>query len=159
MFGRLTQYHLPIVFTLSCCFFSLLRKETKHSIPVLTTAPLTRLQLKTSSTTSSFFHLWTPAGYVHLFQTGNAYHLVRIREGNKWKTAFNTHLGYLRCLAMLFVLTNVPAFFLALVNDVLRNFILFFLLLSALTTSWTLNEQQSHVWQILHRHLDYRLIV
>lgn len=24
----------------------------------------------------------------------NAYHLVRIREGDEWKTAFNTHLGH-----------------------------------------------------------------
>lgn len=42
----------------------------------------------------------------------NAYHLVRIRQGDKWKTAFNTLLGHFEYLMMLFVLQ-------ALVNDVL----------------------------------------
>lgn len=30
----------------------------------------------------------------------NAYHLVRIREGDEWKTAFNTHLGHIEYLVM-----------------------------------------------------------
>ena len=28
----------------------------------------------------------------------NAYHLVRVREGDEWKTAFNTHLGHFEYL-------------------------------------------------------------
>lgn len=37
----------------------------------------------------------------------NAYHLVRIRDGDKWKTAFNTPLGHFEYLVMPFGLTNV----------------------------------------------------
>lgn len=32
----------------------------------------------------------------------NAYHLVRIREGDEWKTAFNTPLGHFEYLVMPF---------------------------------------------------------
>ncbi|TWW74436.1 Retrovirus-related Pol polyprotein from transposon opus [Takifugu flavidus] len=51
----------------------------------------------------------------------NAYHLVRIREGDEWKTAFNTPAGHYKYLVMPFGLTNAPAVFQALVNDVLRD--------------------------------------
>ena len=53
----------------------------------------------------------------------NAYHLVRIREGDEWKTAFNTPLGHFEYLVMPFVLTNTPAVFQSLVNDVLKDVI------------------------------------
>ena len=36
----------------------------------------------------------------------NAYHLVRIWEGEEWKTAFNTPLGHFQYLVMSFGLTN-----------------------------------------------------
>ncbi|KAK7922179.1 hypothetical protein WMY93_009081 [Mugilogobius chulae] len=49
------------------------------------------------------------------------YHLVRIRQGDEWKTAFNTPLGHFEYLVMPFGLTNAPAVFQALVNDVLRD--------------------------------------
>uniref|UniRef100_A0A8C7YUC9 ribonuclease H n=1 Tax=Oryzias sinensis TaxID=183150 RepID=A0A8C7YUC9_9TELE len=53
----------------------------------------------------------------------NAYHLVRIREGDEWKTAFNTPLGHYEYQVMPFGLTNAPAIFQRLVNDVLRDFL------------------------------------
>ena len=53
----------------------------------------------------------------------NAYHLVRIREGDEWKTAFNTPSGHYEYRVMPFGLTNAPAVFQAMVNDVLRDFL------------------------------------
>ena len=63
----------------------------------------------------------------------NAYQLVRIREGDEWKTAFNTPTGHWEYLVMPFGLTNAPAVFQTFVNDVLRDminkfvFVLFYL--------------------------------
>ncbi len=51
----------------------------------------------------------------------NAYHLVRIREGDEWKTAFNTPRGHFEYRVLPFGLSNAPAVFQALVNDVLRD--------------------------------------
>ena len=39
------------------------------------------------------------------------FNLVHIKEGDKWKTAFCTHLGLFKYTIMAFGLTNVPATF------------------------------------------------
>ena len=51
----------------------------------------------------------------------NTYHLVRIREGDEWKMAFNTPTGHWEYLVMPFGLTNTPAIFQTLVKDVLGD--------------------------------------
>uniref|UniRef100_A0A8C6PPJ8 ribonuclease H n=1 Tax=Nothobranchius furzeri TaxID=105023 RepID=A0A8C6PPJ8_NOTFU len=53
----------------------------------------------------------------------NTYHLVRIREGDEWKTAFNTACGHFEYLVMPFGLTNAPAVFQCFINDVLKDMI------------------------------------
>lgn len=53
----------------------------------------------------------------------NAYHLVRIREGDEWKTAFNTPEDHYEYLLMPFGLTNAPAVFQAVFQDVLRKYL------------------------------------
>lgn len=67
----------------------------------------------------------------------NVYHLVRIHEGDEWKTASNSPLGHFEYLVMPFSLTNTPALFQAQLNDVLR----------------------SHVHQTLQRQLENKLFV
>lgn len=52
----------------------------------------------------------------------NAYRLVRIREGDEWKMAFNTPIGHVECLVTPFGLTNSHCVLQNLVN-VLRDFI------------------------------------
>ncbi|KAK2905716.1 hypothetical protein Q8A73_009659 [Channa argus] len=92
----------------------------------------------------------------------NAYHLVQIREGDKWKTAFNTPLGQFEYLVIPFGLTNAPAVFQSLINSVLRDFIyrfVFVYLDDILIFSRNLHEHQQHVWQVLQRLLENRLFV
>jgi hypothetical protein len=49
----------------------------------------------------------------------NAYHRVRIREGDEWKTAFRTRYGHFEYLVMPFGLANAPATFQAYINRAL----------------------------------------
>ncbi len=92
----------------------------------------------------------------------NAYHLVRIREGDEWKTAFNTPSGHYEYLVMPFGLTNAPAVFQALVNDVLRdmlNLFVFVYLDDILIFSPDETTHRHHVKQVLRRLLDNQLFV
>ena len=92
----------------------------------------------------------------------NAYHLVRIREGDEWKTAFNTPLGHFEYLVMPFGLTNAPAVFQNLVNDVLRDFLnrsVFVYLDDILIFSHNQEEHFQHVRQVLLRLLENKLYV
>ncbi len=51
----------------------------------------------------------------------SAYYLVQIKEGEEQKTAFYTLIRYYEYLVILFSLTNTPATFQELVNDILRE--------------------------------------
>jgi hypothetical protein len=53
----------------------------------------------------------------------NAYHLIRIKEGDEYKTAFRTWYGQFEYQVMPFGLRNVPATFQAYIDDCLRPYI------------------------------------
>lgn len=92
----------------------------------------------------------------------NAYHLVRVREGDQWKTAFNTPLGHFEYEVMPFGLTNAPAVFQSLVNDVLRDMLnrfVFIYLDDILIFSPDLETHQQHVRQVLQRLMENKLFV
>lgn len=83
----------------------------------------------------------------------NAYHLVRIREGNKWKTAFNTPVSHFEYLVMPFGLTNALAVFQALMNDVLalsssKWMTFWFISATWRNTSYTSGKCFSDSWKI-----------
>jgi len=51
------------------------------------------------------------------------YNNVRIKEGDEWKTAFTTHIRVYKPTVMYFRLTNSPATFQAIMNDLFRDLI------------------------------------
>jgi len=48
---------------------------------------------------------------------------VRIKEGDKWKGVFTTHVGFFEPTVMFFGMTNSPAMFQAMMNEILRDLI------------------------------------
>jgi hypothetical protein len=58
----------------------------------------------------------------------SGYHQVRMFPGDIEKTAFRTHHGHYKFLVMSFGLSNAPATFQALMNDVLRSYLRRFML-------------------------------
>ena len=111
---------------------------------------------------SSTFEPLTHATVFTKLDLCNAHHLVRIREGDEWKTGFNTHLGHFEYLVMPFGLTNAPAVFQTLVNDILRDYLNLFVVVyldDILVFSRTPKEHTAHVRLVLQRLLENRLLV
>ncbi len=111
---------------------------------------------------SSAFEILQGAKVFTKLDLRNAYHLVRIKEGDEWKTAFNTPIGHFEYRVLPFGLVNAPAVFQALVNDVLRdmlNIFVFVYLDDILIFSPTLQVHVQHVRRVLQRLLENRLFV
>ena len=49
----------------------------------------------------------------------DGFHLIRIRKGDEWKTAFRTHYGHYQYRLMRFGLVNAPATFQTMMNEIL----------------------------------------
>ncbi len=97
---------------------------------------------------SSAFERLQGASFFTKLDLRNAYHLVRIREGDEWKTAFNTPRGHFEYRVLPFGLSNAPAVFQALVNDVLRDMLdqfIYVYLDDILIFSHSLQEHVQHV--------------
>lgn len=69
---------------------------------------------------SSAFELLHDAQIFTTLDLRNAYHLVRIKEGNEWET-FNTPSGHYEYLVVPFRLTTAPVVFQNLINDILGD--------------------------------------
>lgn len=111
---------------------------------------------------SSAFELLEGASIFTKLDLRNAYHPVRIHEGDEWRTAFNTPTGHYEYLVMLFGLTNAPAVFQALIDDVLRDMLnkfVFVYLDDILIFSCSKSELVHHVPTVLQRLLQNALFV
>ncbi|EIE91434.1 hypothetical protein G6F46_012399 [Rhizopus delemar] len=84
----------------------------------------------------------------------NAYHRIRIAEGDEWKTAFRTQYGLFEYTVMPFGLTNAPASFQGLINDTLREFLDLFVVVyldDILIYSENLTDHYNHVNLVLEK--------
>uniref|UniRef100_A0A8C4ZXL3 Gypsy retrotransposon integrase-like protein 1 n=1 Tax=Gadus morhua TaxID=8049 RepID=A0A8C4ZXL3_GADMO len=111
---------------------------------------------------SSAFELLRGAKIFTKLDLRSAYHLVRVREGDEWKTAFNTPSGHYEYLVMPFGLTNCPAVFQGMINDVLRDMLnkfVFVYIDDILIFSPSVSQHSQHVRSVLQRLLENQLFV
>ena len=84
----------------------------------------------------------------------DGYHLIRIRKGDEWKTAFRTRYGHYEYKVMPFGLVNAPATFQAMMNTILREFLdpeVVVYLDDILIYSKSLEEHKALINQVLAR--------
>ena len=92
----------------------------------------------------------------------SAYNLVRIKEGDEYKTAFRTRYGHFEFLVMPFGLKNAPATFQHFINDVLSEYLDDFVISyidDILIYSKTIEEHHIHVRRVLKKLLENNLYV
>lgn len=91
-----------------------------------------------------------------------AYHRIRIKEGDEWKTAFRTRYGHFEYTVMPFGLTNAPAQFQAYINQALIGLVditCIVYLDDILVFSKTKQEHVQHVREVLQRLREHKLYV
>jgi len=92
----------------------------------------------------------------------SAYNLVRIKEGDEYKTAFRTRYGHFEYLVMPFGLKNAPATFQHFINDVLSDYLDNFVISyidDILIYSNSLEEHHEHVKKVLKKLLENNLYI
>ena len=92
----------------------------------------------------------------------DAYHRIRIRAGDEWKTAFQTQFGLFEYLVLPFGLTNAPASFQSYINRALSEYLNIFCIVylnDVLIYSETEAEHVEHVQKILTQLLKFKLYV
>ncbi|KAB5587664.1 Retrotransposable element Tf2 [Ceratobasidium theobromae] len=84
----------------------------------------------------------------------NGFNNVRIKEGDEWKTAFQTKYGHFEYTVMPFGLTNAPAVFQRLMNDIFRDLLDIYVIVyldDILIFSNSKEEHLLHIKEVLHR--------
>ncbi|KAL0149148.1 hypothetical protein M9458_055580 [Cirrhinus mrigala] len=90
----------------------------------------------------------------------SAYNLVRIREGDEWKTAFMTPTGHYEYLVMSYGLVNAPSVFQNFIHEVLREFLHHFVIVyidDILIYSRSEAEHCHHVAEVLQKLREHQL--
>src|SRR5690606_21684345 len=114
------------------------RRHCQESVPL----PLVRETLNQLS----------KARYYTALDIRAAYNLIRVAEGEEWKTAFRTRYGLFESLVMPFGLTYAPADFQRFIDEALHPFLNRFCtayLDDILIYSNNLKDHQQHVRQVL----------
>lgn len=91
-----------------------------------------------------------------------AYHRVRIAEGDEWKTAFRTRYGHFEYMVMPFGLTNAPAQFQGLIAQTLAGLVditCIVYLDDILIFSDNLSDHKQHVREVLQRLREAKLFI
>ncbi|QRW25843.1 Retrotransposable element Tf2 protein [Rhizoctonia solani] len=91
------------------------------------------------------------------FDLRAGYNLVRIKEGNEWKTAFKTKYGLFEYLVMPFGLTNAPAAFQDMMNEIFRDLLDVYVIIyldDILVFSLNEKDHEAHVREVLKRLQD-----
>jgi hypothetical protein len=92
----------------------------------------------------------------------NGYHLVRIKAGDEWKTAFRTRYGLYEFLVMPFGLCNAPATFQDMINHIFRDLLdqgLVAYIDDLLIYAATKDQHDQIVMEVLKRLRDNRLAI
>lgn len=98
------------------------------------------------------------AKYYTKLDLRSAYNLIRIRQGDEWKSGFSTSTGHYEYLVMPFGLVNSPSVFQSFVNDIFRdllNRIVIVYIDDILVYSDTLEEHIHHVRTVLKRSIKH----
>jgi Reverse transcriptase (RNA-dependent DNA polymerase) len=77
-----------------------------------------------------------------------AYYKIRIKEGEKWKTAWRSRLGHYEQLIIPFKLTNAPATCQTLINDILWEYLDIFVFAYLDDILIYLENEEDHIKQI-----------
>ena len=92
----------------------------------------------------------------------DGFHLIRIRKGNEWKTAFRTCYGHYQYRVMPFGLVNAPTTFQTIMNEILQEFLdqgVVVYIDDILIYSQTLEEYIILVRKVLQRLPEYRMAI
>ncbi|KAI2654876.1 Transposon Tf2-6 polyprotein [Labeo rohita] len=90
----------------------------------------------------------------------SAYNLIRIKQGDEWKTAFSTTTGHYEYQVMPFGLANSPSIFQALVNDIFRDMLNHHVIVyidDILVYSEDFQSHVQHVRAVLKRLIQHQL--
>ena len=92
----------------------------------------------------------------------DGFHLIRVRKGDEWKTAFRTRYGYYQYGVMPFGLVNLPTTFQTMMNEILREFLdqgIFVYIDDILIYSKKVEEHIILVQKVLQRLREYRMAI
>jgi hypothetical protein len=84
----------------------------------------------------------------------NIYHKIRIRSGDKWKTAFRTRYDHYKYIIIFFDLINASATFQAYINEALKDYLNIFYITyldNICIYSRSIEEYKKYVRLILER--------